>query len=90
MPTRPTQVDPERAAQWARHRAAVGTRIRALREERGLTQEALALSCGVSRNILIDVEHGRRSLLFERLFDIAESLGVAGSDLLDCGPTARS
>ncbi|KIU17674.1 helix-turn-helix domain-containing protein [Mycolicibacterium llatzerense] len=83
MPTRPAQVEPERAAQWAEHRAAVGARIKALREWRGLTQEALALSCGVSRNILIDVEHGRRGLLFERLFDIAEALGVAVSELFD-------
>ncbi len=51
--------------------------------ERGLTQEALALASGISRNILIDVEHGRRGLLFERLYDIAEVLGVPAASLLD-------
>ena len=38
----------------------VGANIVALRTQRGLTQEALALRSGISRNVLIDVEHGRR------------------------------
>lgn len=53
-----------------------------LRMERGLTQEALALRSGVTRNVLIDVEHGRRGLLYERLFDIADALQVPAGDLL--------
>jgi hypothetical protein len=32
--------------------------------------------------VLIDVEHGRRGLLFERLFDIADALGVPVAELL--------
>lgn len=47
-----------------------------------MTQEALALASGVSRNLLIDVESGQRSLLFERLFDLAEVLGVPADALL--------
>jgi transcriptional regulator with XRE-family HTH domain len=53
-----------------------------LRIERGLTQEALALESGVTRNVLIHVEHGKRGLLFERLYDLAEVLGVPAGDLL--------
>ncbi|MCV7383919.1 helix-turn-helix domain-containing protein [Mycolicibacter longobardus] len=82
MPTRPGQTDPEQAAAWARRRMDVGTRIRTLRIELGLTQEALALRSGVTRNVLIDVEHGRRSLLYERLFDLADALGVPVSELM--------
>ncbi|WLP91769.1 helix-turn-helix transcriptional regulator [Gordonia sp. NB41Y] len=82
MPTRPSQVDPRRLESWARHRKAVGQRIRTLRIEQGLTQEALALESGVTRNVLIQVEHGRRGLLYERLFDIAEVLGVDAGELL--------
>ena len=48
----------------------------------GLTQEALALESGVTRNVLIQVEHGRRGLLYERLYDIAEVLGVDAGELL--------
>lgn len=69
-------------AAWEKRRRAVGSRIRALRIERGLTQEALALKSGVTRNVLIDVEHGRRGLLYERLFDIAEALEIRAGDLL--------
>ncbi|EUA47994.1 hypothetical protein E3G44_000380 [Mycobacteroides abscessus] len=63
-------------AAWSRTRQVVGGRIRAIRIEREMTQEALALSSGVTRNVLIDVEHGRRGLLFERLVDIADALDV--------------
>jgi transcriptional regulator with XRE-family HTH domain len=48
-----------------------------------LTQEALALESGVTRNVLIHVEHGKRGLLFERLYDIADVLGVTAGDLLE-------
>ncbi|SKZ39430.1 XRE family transcriptional regulator [Mycobacteroides abscessus subsp. massiliense] len=60
----------------------MGRRIREHRLQRGLTQEALALASGVTRNILIDVEHGRRGLLYERLFDIADALQVPVSALV--------
>ncbi len=82
MPTRPSQTDPHRAEVWARRRLAVGSRIRALRLEAGLTQEQLALTSGVTRNVLIDVEHGKRGLLYERLFDLADGLGVPVVELL--------
>jgi transcriptional regulator with XRE-family HTH domain len=32
--------------------------------------------------VLIDVEHGRRSLLYERVFDLADALGVPVAELL--------
>lgn len=54
-----------------------------LRIERGLTQEQLSYKSGVSRNIVIDVEFGRRGLLYERLGDLAKALGVTASDLLE-------
>ncbi|OBG89622.1 XRE family transcriptional regulator [Mycobacterium sp. E802] len=54
-----------------------------------MTQEMLALESGVTRNVLIDVELGKRGLLYERLFDIAEALGVSAGELLD-GPKTRT
>jgi transcriptional regulator with XRE-family HTH domain len=83
VPTRPSQNDPERVARWVRIRKAVGANIRNLRLQRGLTQEALALRSGVTRNVLIDIEQGRRGLLYERLFDLAEALGVSVGALMD-------
>lgn len=67
---------------WAYRRETVGARIRELRLERCLTQEALAIRSGVTRNVLIQVEFGRRGLLFERLYDLAEALEVPVTELL--------
>jgi transcriptional regulator with XRE-family HTH domain len=82
VPTRPSQNNPERVTEWERRRQLVGGRIRELRVARELTQEALALRSGVTRNVLIDVEHGRRGLLYERLFDLADALEVPVTELL--------
>ena len=82
VPTRPSQTSPERAAAWEHHRSQVGERIRSVRLAQGRTQEELALTSGVTRNLLIDVEHGRRGLLYERLYDIAEALGVPITELI--------
>ena len=82
VPTRPDQTSPERTAAWKGHRKRVGERIRSIRTAQGRTQEELALTSGVTRNLLIDVEHGRRGLLYERLFDIADALKVPVADLL--------
>lgn len=38
---------------------------------------------GVTRNVLIAVEQGKRGLLYERLFDIAEALQVSVAALLE-------
>lgn len=74
MPIRTNDTTPEQRERWAARRALVGRRIRVLREERGLSQTALALEAGLSRNMIIGVEWGRRSLAFERLWDIAAVL----------------
>ena len=80
MPTSPDRDDGQGEV-WRRRRVALGKRIRSLRQERGLSQESLALESGLSRNMLIQVEWGQRGLLAERLGDIAEVLGVKVSDL---------
>ena len=55
-----------------------------------MTQQALALTSGVTRNVLIDAEARRqyrrqdeRGLLYERLFDIAEALQVSVTALFE-------
>ena len=64
----------------------MGKRIRQLRKEAGLSQESLALESGLSRNMVIGIEWGRKSLAYERLFDIAEVLGVPVAELLSPAP----
>lgn len=82
MPTRPSQNDPQRVAEWERLRQMVGQNIRDARTEQGMSQETLALLSGVTRNVLIDVEHGRRGLLYERIYDLAKALQVPIDRLL--------
>lgn len=81
VPIRPSQTHDDDVARWAAVRALVGGRVRALRTAAGLTQEALALEAGLSRNQLIELEHGRRGLLFERLPDLAAVLSCEVGDL---------
>ena len=68
----------------------MGARIRALRLERGLSQESLALESGGARNQLIQMEHGRRGVLIERVYDIAEALGVSVSEIVVDDPSATA
>ena len=70
--------DEARQLRWQHTRLVVGSNVRRLRLSRGLTQEALALVSGLSLNQLIEAEHGRRGLMFERLVDLADVL-EAGS-----------
>lgn len=75
---------------WQLSRETVGQNIRALRLHLGMTQETLAIESGVTRNVLMDVESGRRGLLYERIIDIAVALDVAVGDLfLGVDPQVR-
>ncbi|MBX7135125.1 MAG: helix-turn-helix domain-containing protein [Fimbriimonadaceae bacterium] len=74
--------DPQQVAEWAAIRLKVGRRIRQLRTAAGMTQEGLALKSGLSRNLLVDVELGKSGLLYERLFDLADALGLPPHELL--------
>jgi len=55
---------------------AIRNRIREFRRERGeLTQLALAVSCGVTRQTIIALEAGRYSPSLELAFKLARALG---------------
>lgn len=47
-----------------------------------LSQEALALESGLSRNMIIGIEWGKKSVAYERLWDLADVLGVPIAELL--------
>lgn len=61
----------------------VGTRIRAWRNERGLTQNELAQKSHISRSYLAGVETGKYNPSLDTLGSIAEALGLSTSILLD-------
>jgi len=61
---------------------SVGEVLRAVRKERGLSQEALALEAGVERNYVSLIELGRSSPSIRVVFKLCKVLGVQPSALL--------
>ncbi len=60
----------------------IGNQIRRFRFERdGMTQEALARACGVTRQTIIALEAGRYAPSLELAFRIARTFGVSVEDV---------
>ena len=64
-------------------RRRVGLNVKRYRKQRGLSQEGLALECGVHRTYVSGVERGIRNPTVVVLEKIAKGLDVAPSRLLD-------
>lgn len=61
----------------------IGLRIRELRKELQLSQEALAFKSEVDRTYVTDVENGRRNISVEILEKIIKALEVSISDFFN-------
>jgi len=67
----------------ARSRAkAFGDALRGLREERGLSQEAAALACGLDRSYYGKVERADKVPTITTLWRISDGLDTTPSELL--------
>jgi XRE family aerobic/anaerobic benzoate catabolism transcriptional regulator len=62
--------------------SGVGSAVRRLREERGLSRRALSDKCGVSQRFLADLEGGSGNISVVRLAEVARALGTTASALL--------
>lgn len=60
-----------------------GERVRELRKKKKLSQEALALICGLDRSYVGGVERGERNISLINIHKIAEALGVDAKELFD-------
>ena len=63
--------------------AAVGKRIRAIRDSKNLTQKDLAYLCGRDKQSLERIENGKINTSIYMLYVIATALEVKLADLVD-------
>ncbi|WP_020172343.1 helix-turn-helix domain-containing protein [Gordonia polyisoprenivorans] len=63
-------------------RSAVGARITAARERRGMSLSALARAAGIGKGSLSELESGRRNPTLDTLYAVAGPLGVPLTALL--------
>lgn len=61
----------------------VGQRIKELRKEVGLSQEALANKAEIDRTYVTDVENGRRNISIENLEKLVDALQVPFKDFFN-------
>ena len=59
-----------------------GRRLRHLRDEADLTQEALATASGLSRTSIVNIECGRQGVSLATLYGLARALGCEPQTLL--------
>ena len=62
-------------------RVAFGRRVRAIREDRRLSQEQLAEIAGIHRTYISSVERGQRNIGLDNILTLAAALQVPVADL---------
>ena len=75
---------PKKSPQYDRLPAlvALGKAVRALRVQRGLSQEALAHDAGIDRSYLGGIERGEHNVAVANLLKLAGQLGTTLADLM--------
>jgi transcriptional regulator with XRE-family HTH domain len=63
--------------------SALARRLRELRAERGVSQEAFADSCGLHRTAMSLLERGKRVPSLRTLVTLSQGFGITLSELLD-------
>ncbi|EPN4479196.1 helix-turn-helix domain-containing protein [Vibrio cholerae] len=61
---------------------AFGERVRQIRKEKGLSQEALADLAGIDRSYMGHIERGDQNITLTKIYQISEALEVSVSDLI--------
>ena len=61
----------------------IGVALRALRAQKGVSQEKLALETGIGRRYMSDIENGRRNVSLEIVEKIATYFEMSASELVE-------
>lgn len=64
------------------YRAAFGERLRALRQERGISQMALAHASGIARSYVSGIELGLKNPALDHIVRLADVLELPPADLM--------
>lgn len=64
-------------------RSPFGERLRAIRTERGLSQEKLCKLIKVNRNFVGSVERGKQNICIDNILQLARALKVNPRDFFD-------
>ena len=73
-------MDKQQEAQLQKH---FGEKVRELRKQKELSQESLALICGLDRTYIGGVERGERNISLLNIYKIAAALGVPAKELFN-------
>jgi transcriptional regulator with XRE-family HTH domain len=68
--------------QEARIKEAMGARLKELRLQKTLSQESLALACGLDRTYIGGVERGERNISLINIYKVATALQISPGALL--------
>ena len=58
-----------------------GAKLRQVRQQKGLSQEGLALTCDLDRSYIGSVERGERNISLVNIHKISRALGISPKDL---------
>ncbi|MBY0240235.1 MAG: helix-turn-helix domain-containing protein [Burkholderiaceae bacterium] len=73
----------EKSNAAASHREIFGKNLRRVRRLKEVSQEDLALTSGLSRTYVSEVERGARNVSIDNMGLLADALGVPLKDLVD-------